>query len=178
MPVQIVVQAGCASFLIAASSASSETSEVRSSASAWSTSFMARIPSSAPPLLTFNHSAPASFCNRLVCSSRPAAQIAHLWLSVAVRPQFPFTHGFVNTGAGPTVAGAKLDGRLVAPQAGQSEPTPKLSFTGDVGIPNNHTLDDVLRQQYRGPAAMENDSVAGKFVNTIGALKLGIKVDY
>jgi hypothetical protein len=99
-------------------------------------------------------------------------------LSAAVRPQFPFTHGFANTGAGPTVAGAKLDGRLVAPQAGQSEPTPKLSFTGDVGIPNNHTLDDVLRQQYRGPAAMENDSVAGKFVNTIGALKLGIKVDY
>jgi hypothetical protein len=39
-------------------------------------------------------------------------------------------------------------------------------------------LDDVLRQQYRGPAAMDTDSVAGKLVNTIGALKLGIKVDY
>jgi hypothetical protein len=63
-------------------------------------------------------------------------------------------------------------------QARPSELTPKLSFTGDVGIPNNHTLDDVLRQQYRGPAAMDTDSMAGKLVNTIGALKLGIKVDY
>jgi hypothetical protein len=149
---------------------------------------------SAPPAVTSE--APA--CRRGGKSERNGAgatrsQLPQVWpmaaasaweafpapgLSVAVRPQFPFTHGFVNTGAGPTVAGAKLDGRLVAPQAGQSEPTPKLSFTGDVGIPNNHTLDDVLRQQYRGPAAMENDSVAGKFVNTIGALKLGIKVDY
>ena len=97
-------------------------------------------------------------------------------LSAAVRPQSPFTHGFANTGTGST--GATLDDRLVALPASQSELTPKLSFTGDVGIPNNHTLDDVLRQQYRGPAAMDNDSVAGKLVNTIGALKLGIKVDY
>jgi hypothetical protein len=116
---------------------------------------------SAPPAVTSE--APA--CRRGGGATR--SQLPQVWpmaaasaweafpapgLSAAVRPQFPFTHGFANTGAGPTVTGAKLDGRLVAPQAGQSEPTPKLSFTGDVGIPNNHTLDDVLRQQYRGPA--------------------------
>jgi hypothetical protein len=95
-------------------------------------------------------------------------------LSGAVRPQSPFAHG----GAGSTAAGAKLDDGPLVLQARPSELTPKLSFTGDVGIPNNHTLDDVLRQQYRGPAAMDTDSMAGKLVNTIGALKLGIKVDY
>jgi hypothetical protein len=99
-------------------------------------------------------------------------------LSGAVRPQSPFAHGFANTGAGSTAAGAKLDDGPLVLQARPSELTPKLSFTGDVGIPNNHTLDDVLRQQYRGPAAMDTDSMAGKLVNTIGALKLGIKVDY
>jgi hypothetical protein len=99
-------------------------------------------------------------------------------LSGAVRPQSPFTPGFANTGAGSTAAGARPDDIPIALQARPSELTPKLSFTGDVGIPNNHTLDDILRQQYRGPAAMDNDSVAGKLVNTIGALKLGIKVDY
>ena len=99
-------------------------------------------------------------------------------LSGAVRPQSPFARGFANTGAGSTPAGAKLDDGPLVLQARPSELTPKLSFTGDVGIPNNHTLDDVLRQQYRGPAAMDTDSVAGKLVNTIGALKLGIKVDY
>ena len=99
-------------------------------------------------------------------------------LSGAVRPQSPFTHGFAHTGAGSTATGATPDDIPLALQARPSELTPKLSFTGDVGIPNNHTLDDALRQQYRGPAAMDNDSVAGKLVNTIGALKLGIKVDY
>ena len=99
-------------------------------------------------------------------------------LSGAVRPPSPFTHGFANTGASSTADGARPDDIPVVLQARPSELTPKLSFTGDVGIPNNHTLDDVLRQQYRGPAAMDNDSVAGKLVNTIGALKLGIKVDY
>ena len=99
-------------------------------------------------------------------------------LSAAVTPKSPFTHGFANTGAGSTAAGVTLDGSPVTLQRQPSELTPKLSFTGDVGIPNNYTLEDVLRQQYRGPAAMENDTVAGKLVNTIGALKLGIKVDY
>ena len=88
------------------------------------------------------------------------------------------THAFANAGTGPAVLNAKLGGKSGALQAGQSEPPPKLSFTGDVGIPNNYTLDDVLRQQYRGPAAMDNDTIGGKLVNTIGALKLGIKVDY
>jgi hypothetical protein len=87
-------------------------------------------------------------------------------------------HAFANAGTGPAVLNAKLGGKSGAPPAGQSEPPPKLSFTGDVGIPNNYTLDDVLRQQYRGPAAMDNDSIGGKLVNTIGALNLGIKVDY
>lgn len=86
------------------------------------------------------------------------------------------THPFANGGAGSAAAGAKLDGK--PSPVGQSAATPKWSFTGDIGIPNNHSLEDVLRQQYRGPAAMDNESVAEKFVNAIGALKLGIKVDY
>ena len=81
--------------------------------------------------------------------------------AVSAAPQHSFTQGFASAGAGPAV-----------------QPPPIVSFTGDVGIPNNHSLEDVLRQQYRGPAAMDNESVAGKFVNAIGALKLGIKVDY
>jgi hypothetical protein len=90
--------------------------------------------------------------------------------AVTATPQHSFTQGFANAGAGPDL----LHNR---PRWG-AEPPPIVSFTGDVGIPNNHSLEDILRQQYRGPAAMENDSVAGKFVNAIGALKLGIKVDY
>lgn len=86
--------------------------------------------------------------------------------------------GLANTSAGAAALDAKFDGKPGAPSAGQGESKPKWSFTGDVGIPNNHTLDDVLRQQYRGPAAVDSDSVAEKFVNAIGALKLGIKVDY
>jgi hypothetical protein len=89
-----------------------------------------------------------------------------------------FTHPFANAGADPAVLNARLDSRSGVPQVGQGEPTPKLSFTGDIGIPNNQSLDDILRQQYRGPAAMDSDSVTEKFVNKIGALKLGIKVDY
>ena len=86
------------------------------------------------------------------------------------------THPFANASGGPAVLNAKIDGKSGVPQAGQSEP--KWSFTSDIGIPNNHSLDDMLRQQYRGPAAMDNESAAEKLVNTIGAVKLGIKVDY
>jgi hypothetical protein len=89
-----------------------------------------------------------------------------------------FARPFANAGGGDAVPNAKLDGRSGAPQTGQSASAPKWSFTGDLGIPNNQSLDDVLRQQYRGPAAMDNESVAEKLVNSIGALKLGIKVDY
>jgi hypothetical protein len=101
-------------------------------------------------------------------------------LSAAVSgtAQHSFTQGFAHGGAGPAVLHTRPDGSWGAVQAGPSEPPPIVSFTGDVGIPNNHSLEDVLRQQYRGPAAMDNDSVAGKFVNAIGALKLGIKLDY
>ena len=62
MPLQTHVQAGSASFFAAVSNASSETSEVRSSASAGSTSFMTRIPSSAAaPCFQPSHPSP-SFC--------------------------------------------------------------------------------------------------------------------
>ena len=140
------------------------------------------------------------FCRRggkngKISAGAPRLQLPQLWettaasaweafpapgLSAAVSgaPHPAFTRAFTNAGAGPAVLNAKPDGKSGVPQAGQSEPPPKLSFTGDVGIPNNYTLDDVLRQQYRGPAAMDNDSIGGKLVNTIGALKLGIKVDY
>jgi hypothetical protein len=86
------------------------------------------------------------------------------------------THAFANAGTVPP-SSTRSSAANRAPQAGQSEPPPKLSFTGDVGIPNNYTW-TMSRQQYRGPAAMDNDSIGGKLVNTIGALKLGIKVDY
>jgi hypothetical protein len=59
LPLQTHVQAGSDSFFAAVSSTSSETSAVRSSASASSTSFMTRIPSSAPPLVALNHRTPA-----------------------------------------------------------------------------------------------------------------------
>ena len=133
--------------------------------------------------------------NGRISAGAPRLQLPQVWemtavsaweafpapgLSAAVSgtPQPSFMHPFANAGAGPAVLNAKLDGKSGAPQAGQGEPTPKLSFIGDVGIPNNQSLDDVLRQQYRGPAAIDSDSVAEKFVNAIGALKLGIKVDY
>jgi hypothetical protein len=62
LPLQTHVQAGSASFFAAVSSTPSETSKVRSSASAGSTSFMTRIPSSAAaPCFQPSHPTP-SFC--------------------------------------------------------------------------------------------------------------------
>ena len=127
--------------------------------------------------------------NGKISAGAPRLQLPQVWEMTAASAWEAFpapglsaavsgTHAFANAGTGPAVLNAKLDGKSGVPQAGQSEPPPKLGFTGDVGIPNNYTLDDVLRQQYRGPAAMDNDSIGGKLVNTIGALKLGIKVDY
>ena len=127
--------------------------------------------------------------NGKISAGAPRLQLPQVWEMTAASAWEAFpapglsaavsgTHAFANAGTGPAVLNAKLGGKSGAPPAGQSEPPPKLSFTGDVGIPNNYTLDDVLRQQYRGPAAMDNDSIGGKLVNTIGALKLGIKVDY
>ena len=127
--------------------------------------------------------------NGKISAGAPRLQLPQVWEMTAASAWEAFpapglsaavsgTHAFANAGTGPAVLNAKPGGKSGAPQAGQSEPPPKLSFTGDVGIPNNYTLDDVLRQQYRGPAAMDNDSIGGKLVNTIGALKLGIKVDY
>ena len=127
--------------------------------------------------------------NGKISAGAPRLQLPQVWEMTAASAWEAFpapglsaavsaTHAFANAGTGPAVLNAKLGGKSGAPQAGQSEPPPKLSFTGDVGIPNNYTLDDVLRQQYRGPAAIDNDTIAGKLVNTIGALKLGIKVDY
>jgi hypothetical protein len=127
--------------------------------------------------------------NGKISAGAPRLQLPQVWEMTAASAWEAFpapglsaadsgAHAFANAGTGPAVLNAKLGGKSGAPPAGQSEPPPKLSFTGDVGIPNNYTLDDVLRQQYRGPAAMDNDSIGGKLVNTIGALKLGIKVDY
>jgi hypothetical protein len=109
---------------------------------------------------------------RTAASAWEAYPAPGLSAAVSATPQHSFTQGFANGGTGPAVFHTRSDGRW------GTEPPPIVSFTGDVGIPNNHSLEDVLRQQYRGPAAMDNDSVAGKFVNAIGALKLGIKVDY
>jgi hypothetical protein len=126
--------------------------------------------------------------NGKISAGAPRLQLPQVWEMTAASAWEAFpapglsaavsgTHAFANAGTGPVVLNAKLGGKSGARKPDRASRR-RNCFTGDVGIPNNYTLDDVLRQQYRGPAAMDNDTIAGKLVNTIGALKLGIKVDY
>ncbi len=89
-----------------------------------------------------------------------------------------FTSLFSNASAGAVDLDAKLGGGSGVSPAGHGEPTLKFSFIGDVGLPTDQSLDDAFRRQYRGAAAIDNDTISEKLVNAIGAVKLGFDLRY